>query len=328
MHAPHGCGGDENMKRLFEVMWNAVFTLQGRANVSNRWRLFLAGRSPEWRRGNPMPFRLKNGRRFVAHRGNALSNLIYANGAYEPLESELAAAILREGDTFIDIGANIGYFTAIGSEAVGQTGGVHAFEPGGATFAALSKTIGALGLRNVTARNAAVAESSGMVDFWVSDSGRDAQQGMLRTGGLCGDCHSVGVEAVRLDDYVRTWNFERRSTLRLVKCDVEGAEVRVLRGAGGILALDSAPVWLIEHNRAALREHGFSSEDLCEFFRSHVVFYIPLAWPPSIRSVAHALPMPSAAALPDECNLLAIPQEGTNSECLAQLRRAGLLAPE
>jgi FkbM family methyltransferase len=316
------------MKRFFEVMWNAVFTTQGRANVSNRWRLFLAGRSPEWRRGDPMPFRMKNGRRFVAHRGNALSNLIYAHGAYEPLESELAAAILRPGDTFIDIGANIGYFTALGSEAVGQTGVVHAFEPGRATFMALSKTISALGLQNVTARNAAVAESAGMVEFWVSDSGRDAQQGMLRTGELRGDCHSVGVEAVQLDDYAGDWNFERRSTLRLVKCDVEGAEVRVLRGAGGMLAGDSAPVWLIEHNRAALREHGFSSDDLCGFFRSHVVFYIPLAWPPSIRSVDRARPMPGAALLPGECNLLAIPKKGAHSECLAQLRSAGLLALE
>lgn len=58
---------------------------------------------------------------------------------YEPETTFLMRRILREGDIFIDVGANIGYFTAIGAALVGKTGEVHSFEPAPFIFSYLKK---------------------------------------------------------------------------------------------------------------------------------------------------------------------------------------------
>lgn len=53
------------------------------------------------------------------------------------VEIEIARAILRPGDTVLDVGANAGQFTFVFSTLVGKSGSVHAFEPVGETFARL-----------------------------------------------------------------------------------------------------------------------------------------------------------------------------------------------
>lgn len=272
-----------------------------------------------------MPYRLKNGKKFAVHKGNFLSELIYINGSYEPLETELVASVLRHGDIFIDIGANTGYFTAMASASVGESGELHSFEPGAATYQALLETIKTLKINNAITHNAAVADKSGNVEFWVSNIGKDAQQSILPVSGLTGNSRCVSVKSVSLDDYLKNWTSECRKRLRIVKCDVEGAEVRVLRGALSLFDGEDAPIWLVEHNRPALKEHGFDSTDLCSFFINYFLFFIPLAWPPSVRLFDKAKAVLAPAELPDECNIVAVPKFGFHRGTLSELRSAGLL---
>src|SRR5579863_7387210 len=54
---------------------------------------------------------------------------LWANGVYEPWTTEVLTKELKEGDVFVDVGANIGFFTLLASKLVGEKGRVYAFEP-------------------------------------------------------------------------------------------------------------------------------------------------------------------------------------------------------
>lgn len=307
------------LQRIPAILWNAAFTPHGRKNVANRYKLQIAKRSRQWRKGEPMPYRLKDGTQFVVHRGNTLSELIYTEGAYEPLETTILRSVLQQEDVVFDIGANVGYFTTIAAGIVGTDGCVHSFEPGPGTFVSLEETICTLGLTNVTANNVAVSDHSGTIEFLTSLCGGDAQQSILAAGGVKENARAVKVQAITVDSYLDSLEPNQRTKLKLVKCDVEGAEVLVLDGAKALLRSTDAPIWLIEHNRAALAEQGFTSENLCDRFPGYQIFFIPLSWPPSVCAVSKAQTLRQPALLPDECNLVAVPSSGKRSVWLERL---------
>src|SRR5207253_6545315 len=89
-------------------------------------------------------------------------------GVWEPLETYLVERRVREGDVVLDIGANIGYYTLVFAELVGDSGRVFAFEPEPANFALLSENTGLNGRANVTLVNAAVADAGGRLPLYLA----------------------------------------------------------------------------------------------------------------------------------------------------------------
>jgi FkbM family methyltransferase len=88
------------------------------------------------------------------------------NGIVEPALTKFIKQTLREGDIFIDVGANWGYFTCLSSKIVGDTGLVIAIEPIRATFLKLLNTIDRNKLFNVICFNVALSDVAGkLVDF-------------------------------------------------------------------------------------------------------------------------------------------------------------------
>jgi FkbM family methyltransferase len=88
-------------------------------------------------------------------------NAGYALGTSDFDEQEWLAAVLRPGDSFYDIGANIGFLTLIGSRLVGQGGTVVAFEPLAENIQQLRKNIGLNRLENVRVEPVALSSTSG-----------------------------------------------------------------------------------------------------------------------------------------------------------------------
>jgi FkbM family methyltransferase len=175
---------------------------------------------------------------------------IGANGFYEPLETEVVMSMVKPGDTVIDVGANIGYFTLLLARLVGEKGRVIAIEPDPENFALLQKNVAANGYRNVILMRNAVSNAPGTARLYRS----------LRSGGQ----HSlapatadswVDVETVRLDDVAR-------GAVAFIKIDVEGAEVAALGGMRGIIERSPGLAIMTEYNPLALREFG---EEPCEY---------------------------------------------------------------
>lgn len=80
-----------------------------------------------------------------------------------------AGQVIRPGDTVIDIGANVGFFSILAASLVGPSGTVVAFEPRSETFAQLQRNVAVSGMKNIRARQMAVAGSRGRSLLFVGD---------------------------------------------------------------------------------------------------------------------------------------------------------------
>jgi FkbM family methyltransferase len=208
-----------------------------------------------------------NGHRLILDSNDTLGLSIIQ--VYEPDVTQYARRTLRRGDVAIDVGAHIGYFTLLFAQLAGGTGQVLAFEPEAGNFDLLEQNIAANGYRNVTARRAAVGETTGrgslLVDPFNSGGAR------LIDGAALGPGSGSNVEVVALDDECP----QLRGRVRLVKVDAEGRELSVLRGARKTLETSSVSV-VTEFTPRALEDAGTPPDELLSFlgelgFRPHLL---------------------------------------------------------
>jgi FkbM family methyltransferase len=158
-----------------------------------------------------------------------------ALGHVEPEVQEVLAELLRPGDAFYDVGANIGYFTLIGARLVSPTGRVVAVEPQPSALHRLRHNLAINGFDNVTVIEAAIADEEGECDLMVSP------EGILEWAALA-PSPIPGVPTIP----VRVTTLDKlRADLpppRVVKLDVEGAEGQAVRGMHEILCRDRPAV--------------------------------------------------------------------------------------
>lgn len=162
--------------------------------------------------------------------------MMYAHvfGIWEPDISRFLADRLKPGDTFIDIGANVGCETLLASTVVGDTGRIVAIEASPRIFQRLRDTIDLNGLSDVVrAVNVAAASAPGEL---VVRSGPEHNLGRTTTSTRSRFAPEATVPALPLHEILTD---DEQRTARLVKIDVEGGEDEVL--AGLVEFLDRAP---------------------------------------------------------------------------------------
>ena len=144
---------------------------------------------------------------------------------YEPVETAYMKAALQPGDVVVDAGANLGWFSLVASSLVGPTGRVHAFEPRPETADFLARTIALNGLgERVAVYRCGLADSTGESVLVWSDR-TDNPGGSTLGDGLALDGlqqHTIALRPLDELDMAR---------LDFIKADVEGAELRLFRGA-------------------------------------------------------------------------------------------------
>jgi FkbM family methyltransferase len=163
----------------------------------------------------------------------------YISGTSDWNEQQWLARTLLPGDTFYDVGASVGFFTLIGARLVGAYGSVVAFEPLPQTFEYLRRNVALNGFDHVTVVPTAVGANVGTARLG-SPSG-DPEQTRLLTG----DTEVVDP----IDSAVTTidaWRAEDDPRVpRVMKIDVEGSELDVLRGAAKTIR-ETQPLMLVE----------------------------------------------------------------------------------
>ena len=172
---------------------------------------------------------------------------------WEPDLTAFIVSRLAEGDTFIDVGANIGYFSALAARCVGPSGGVLAVEASPSAFASLSETISVNGYAGVVRSvNKAAAATRGVLTVYRGPSHNIGLTTTVQTRGF----EEQGVvEALPLDDLMTRDELQHA---RLVKIDVEGGEDAVLAGMSAFLSqcrndaeilIELSPLWWTDDSK-------------------------------------------------------------------------------
>ena len=170
-----------------------------------------------------------------------MNRAMFLYGAFEISETRLVQAFLAPGMTFVDIGANIGYYTLVAARIVGETGLVHCFEPNQPMHLRLERNVQRNGLGNVVVHAEAVAQFSGQVEFFASTW--DANQGISSLLPGSGRERVQRVPSVSYDDFVDGLGGRR---VDLVKMDIEGAELLAIEGGRRALGRADAPGLIFE----------------------------------------------------------------------------------
>jgi FkbM family methyltransferase len=168
---------------------------------------------------------------------------------------------LKVGDTFVDVGANIGLFSLIASTRVGEKGKVYSFEPAKGTFIKLIQNIDRNGIKNVRCFQAALSHTSAEVSLYSAQQGFDAWNSLAKPYEHQGATEDV--ETVRSVTWADFAHAERLvGNVSLMKIDVEGWESNVLAGAKSVLEREDAPVLVLEFTDAASRSAGSTCREL------------------------------------------------------------------
>ncbi len=146
---------------------------------------------------------------------------------HEPAETQCIRDHLPPGGTFVDIGANIGYYTVLAATVVGPRGRVFAFEPEPVNFATLKKNIALNDLKNVTAEAAACTDTKGESRLFLD---RTNAGGHHMDDALDGS-DAVPIPTITLDEYFR----DIGGRVDLIKMDIQGHEPVALRGMTNLL---------------------------------------------------------------------------------------------
>jgi FkbM family methyltransferase len=159
----------------------------------------------------------------------------YWTGSYEPAVQDAISRLLSPGGSMWDVGASIGFHTIVASRAVGPDGQVAAFEPLAANLARLRRSIELNAMSNVLVRPVAVSDTCGTAIFFRAPS--------AAMGSLVAPAASLGEHTVPTTTLDQELKSLREPSL--VKIDVEGGELSVLRGATELLSR-VRPVLIVE----------------------------------------------------------------------------------
>ncbi len=311
------------VQKILRKTHTVLFVESGRNKGVRLIRKFWLERLSPYKQNKAISYRLNDGRFFIVHPQDYLSKEIYFSRDYESLESNVIKHLILPGDLTIDIGANIGFYTALMSYLVGSTGKVYAFEPAKKTFNKLEKTVELLNLSNVESFCLGLGEDKVQALFNSSVSGHDAQQSMRKWIGMDwvgGKYTMEQVQLISLDEFLDE-HFINTENISFIKCDVEGFEFSVLKGSKCLLECANPPILQVEINQPALVANDIQIYQILQLLGNYSMYYTPLALSPGVDKQTLLKKLPTSIdKLPEICNLFAFPVNGIYSNRIAFLQ--------
>ncbi len=182
----------------------------------------------------------------------------FIRGTYEPEKTSAICKMVKRGDTVLDIGAHVGYFSILMSKLVEDTGWIYSFEPRRINFTFLKRHIHINNCKNITVFEKAVGGYDGEALLETrtgTGTGKISNTGNIK----------VGITSI---DSLYSRNPDlRRPTF--MKIDVEGGEVEVLKGAAFTIHAHKPRIILATHNSELdeecnqwMKNEGYYSEEI------------------------------------------------------------------
>jgi FkbM family methyltransferase len=176
-----------------------------------------------------------------------ITSVLSRYGVWEPAETSYLQAVLRPGQTFVDVGAHVGYFSVLAAKRVGPNGAVIAIEPEPRNLDLLRRNLLRNGCRNVRV----VPFAAHSVRGWMSLALDEQNRGGHRLVPL----HQAGpaVRCVRLDDLLP-------ATVDVVKVDAQGYDHEVIAGLERTIATNPELILITELSLSELGRRGVDPE--------------------------------------------------------------------
>lgn len=225
-----------------------------------------------------------HGLRLRCHRdSHSASAALYFSGLPDYREMQFMRRYLRAGDTFVDVGANVGVYSLLAAALVGPAGCVHAFEPMPSTLGRLRENVELNRLSHVHCHGLAVTDSSGRRR--LTNTHDDCVVTLAPDG--TGSERDPEIACTTLDEFLPDIG------MAMLKVDIEGAEPLALRGAIGHLRRANPPVMQLEMDgyckRFGISTWQFIEEIEAAGYRLHVYDPEANALIPTHRPWEHAV---------------------------------------
>jgi len=218
--------------------------------LEKEWTAFINNNKSEYK------LKCRNGFKIRLYKNSELSRLIYQ----EKFENDIIkflSTYLKKGDVFIDVGANIGLFSLLAAKVINSEGKVYSFEPCLSTFNKLTENVFINNILNIECINNALSEKEEIKVLHSSLDGFDAWNTLGKYSKSQNyECEEV--KTITLDSFMDKIN----KSVSLIKIDVEGWEMLVIKGAKTILSREDAPTLIIEFDDENAKNSGFNCSDL------------------------------------------------------------------
>jgi FkbM family methyltransferase len=183
----------------------------------------------------------------------------YAGGElHERTVTEMLLKSVEGAQCFVDVGANLGWYTCLASKHMPE-GKVYGFEMDDLNYALLLKNIAINNLNNVEAYNIAVSDLSSGVVSYKREHNSPSPVFSLYTGDTDQEntANLISVSAITLDGFFEN----KRPMPDVIKIDVEGAEMKVLRGMKRVMT-ECRPTLFLEIHTLDLPAFDSSYADI------------------------------------------------------------------
>jgi FkbM family methyltransferase len=173
---------------------------------------------------------------------------------------------LEEGDVFIDIGSNIGLFTILAAKKVGVNGKVLSFEPCSKTYKRLLQNIELNNFTNIIDPiQHAVSDISGETELKLADGGYDAWNSLaMPSAGV--NYNIERIKTISIQDLENQFSFISKA--KLIKIDVEGWEMNVLKGGQEFFANADSPDLMVEFTEENAKNAGYTCKQLYSYLEN------------------------------------------------------------
>ena len=181
---------------------------------------------------------LRNGYTAVVDPQEFLGRSIYFTGEWDPKITWACNKILREGDTFLDIGAHCGVSSLYASKLVGSSGAVYSFEPQPALARMLRESVDLNDIRNIHVHEVALSRCDGTASLHIQ-----SDKPILASLARSGTGSTIEVITKDAGAYLQRLDV---GPIRLIKIDVEGHEPEIFRSAYEFLSHNRPDAILFE----------------------------------------------------------------------------------
>jgi len=179
-----------------------------------------------------------------------ISRELLFKGVHEELATRILRQEIKSGMTIVEIGANLGYYVLLEARIVGEEGKIYAFEPVPRNFNILTKNIEVNGYKNVKAYCKAVSSKSGTSKIALTDASNwgsmlDVKAAIVSQY-MKQKMHKLAREVINVDT-VSLYEFldkERVNQINLIRMDIEGYEIEVIKSMLNILKNMPPPIKL------------------------------------------------------------------------------------